>query len=107
MARSTLAAVIIALAIGVVACSGATEPDKELESLRSWRASVRLATSAVHLGWTPRRYGRQVHEQGVLMLEESRRAKLENASAEDSAAIRSAQRELEATLDSLASTAGP
>lgn len=41
------------------------------------------------------------------MLEESRRAKLENASAEDSAAIRSAQRELEATLDSLASTAGP
>ena len=104
--RSTLGAIIIALAGGLAACSGATEPDKQLESLRSWRASVRLATSAVHLGWTPRRYGRQLHEQGTSALEESRTAKLKGASAEDSAAIRSAQRELAASLDSLASAAG-
>jgi len=103
---STLGAVVIALAGALVACSGATEPDKQLDSLRSWQASVRLATSAVHLGWTPRRYGRQLHDQGASVLEESRKAKLKDASAADSAAIRGAQRALEASLDSLAAAAG-
>lgn len=104
--RPTLRAAIIAFAGGLAACSGSTDPEKELDSLRSWRASVRLATEAVHLGWTPRRYGRQLHEKGAGALEESRTAKLKDASAGDSAAIRSAQRELATSLDSLAAAAG-
>ncbi|NUQ20522.1 MAG: hypothetical protein HOQ09_06135, partial [Gemmatimonadaceae bacterium] len=91
------------VAAGLAACSGGSDPQKELDSLRSWRESAHLAADAVHLGWVPRRYGKEVHERGTAALNESRQSPPKGATAADSASLRSTERALEASLDSLAS----
>lgn len=100
-------ALLALAAAGAAGCSGGSDPQKELETLRSWRESSHLAAEAVHLGWVPRRYGKQVHDRGTAALNESRQSPPEGATAADSASLRSAEQALQASLDTLASVVQP
>lgn len=98
---------VIALAAGLAACSGGSDPKKQIETLQSWQASVSLATDAVHRGWTPRRYGEQLRDRANAALNESRQSPPKGASDSALAELRSAERDLAARIDTLTRAVGP
>ena len=103
--RSGSIALLVLVAASLAACSGGSDPQKQLDSLRSWRATARLAADAVHLGWVPRRYGRQVHDRATAALNEMRQTSPQRATGGDRAAMHRAELDLQTELDSLAAVA--
>ena len=54
--------VLLAAALACAGCSGAN-PSKEIETLRSWRATIDLAVEARLHGWVTPRYTDQLRDE--------------------------------------------
>ena len=98
---------VLALAVGLVACSGGSDPEKQLETLQSWQSTVSLTTDAVHRGWTPRRYGKQLRDRANAALNESRASPPKDAPPSALAELRRAERDLAERIDTLTRAVGP
>jgi hypothetical protein len=85
------------LVLALVACGGAPELDKELDTVRSWTASVELASAELRTGAVTRRYGEQIRDRAAAALATSR---TDLAVAADSPRVRSATDSLDAALRS-------
>jgi hypothetical protein len=68
--RSISAALVLALS--AAACNSSPDLDKELDTVRSWTATVDLATSEHHAGATPRHFTTQLLDEAAKALEASR-----------------------------------
>jgi hypothetical protein len=68
--RSISAALVLALS--AAACNSSPDLDKELDTVRSWTATVELATSEHHEGATPRHFTTHLLDEAAKALEESR-----------------------------------
>jgi hypothetical protein len=68
--RSVSAALVVALA--ATACNSQPDFDKELDTVRSWTATVELAISEHHAGATPSHFTTQLLDEAGEALQESR-----------------------------------
>jgi hypothetical protein len=102
--RTILLAAALPLAVSIAGCGGA-DPRKITESLDSWSATVRTASSAVHLGWVPRRYGAQIRDRATAALNEAREQR-SHATPAEARAMEDAARRLEGAVDTLAAAVG-
>jgi Tfp pilus assembly protein PilF len=79
--RSISAALVLALP--AAACNSSPDPDKELDTVRAWAATVELATSEHHAGATPRHFTTHLLDEAAKALEESRQTLSEVARSDE------------------------
>ena len=89
---------------GTMACTSRT-PQKDLETLRSWRASAELADSGAREGWIPGRYVSQVRDRAQSALNAMRADPAPKPTAEERNALAESERALQAAIDRLTARA--
>ena len=101
-------AVVVALLplVAALAGCGGDDPEKLTESLDSWSATVRTATSAVHLGWVPRRYAAQIRDRATAALNDAREKGAGDATPDQARAVTDAEQRLDAAVDTLSAAVG-
>jgi hypothetical protein len=74
-----LQSLVVATSLSVAACGSAPDLAKELDTVRSWTATVELAASERRAGATTLTYTKRLFGNGVDALAQSRRALAEAA----------------------------
>lgn len=91
----------IALATTVTTACTSRTPQKDLETLRSWRASAALADSGAREGWIPGRYASQVRDRAQSALNAMRADPAPKPTPEERNALAESERALQAAIDRL------